>query len=184
MKSPTLLSIITTISFLSIHSYVALGSLTDGVYAIRSYQGSYLADIKAAPGDLVGYIRDPTAATSSLPHTQWIVVKNKVASNPNLFSIQNRHSSLFLSLDHSMDTKRNPYTNEEPVRVQQEPQDWYLDSTTTAGYYDIESPVMGHQEKAYAIKSPEGDEGEGGLTLQDVGALPSTHRGWLFEAVE
>lgn len=58
-----------------------------------------------------------------------------------------------------------------------------------AGYYDIESPVMGHQEKAYAIKSPddEGDSDQGenrGLTLKAVGELPSTHQGWLFEVVE
>ncbi|KAF9133732.1 hypothetical protein BGW39_009089 [Mortierella sp. 14UC] len=184
MKSSALLSILLIISFLAIHSSVALGRLTDGVYTIRSHEGSYLADNKATPGDLVEYVRDPTAAASSLPHAQWAVVQNKRASNPNMFSIQNRHSNLFLSLDHSMDARRNPYTNEEPVRLQKEPQDWYLDSVTTAGYYDIESPVMGHQEKAYAIKSPEDGEGEGRLTLQDVDALPSTHRGWLFEAVE
>jgi hypothetical protein len=89
-----------------------------------------------------------------------------------------------LSLDHSMDTRRNPYTNGEPIRMQKEFQDWYLDTTTTAGYYDIESPVMGHQERSYAIKSPESCSEEGGLTLQDVGTLPSTHQGWLFEAVK
>ncbi|KAG0270936.1 hypothetical protein BGZ95_001346 [Linnemannia exigua] len=187
MKCPTLLSIISTISILTILSSVALSRLTDGVYTIRSHQGSYLADNKTVPGDLVEYIRDIPASVSALPHAQWTVVQNKEASSSNLFSIRNRHSNLFLSLDHSMDTKRNPYRDDEPVRLQKEYQDWYLDSTETAGYYDIESPVMGHQEKAYAIKSPEGAEGERerrGLTLKDVVALPSTHRGWLFEAVK
>lgn len=186
MKYPTIFSIFSTISALAVLSSVTASRLTDGIYTIRSSQGSFLVDNKATPGDKVEFSRDTTVTTS--PIAQWTVVKNKAASNPNLFSIQNRQSSLYLSLDHSTDTRRNPYTNDEPVRMQKEYQDWYLDSTAAAGYYNIESPVMGHQEKAYAIKSPdEGDSDQGedrGLTLKAVGELPSTHQGWLFEAVE
>ncbi|KAF9148580.1 hypothetical protein BG015_009674 [Linnemannia schmuckeri] len=186
MKSSTIVAILSAISALSIHFCVAASRLTDGIYTIRSSQGSYLVDNKATPGDMVEFSR--STAVSSSPAAQWTVAQNKAASNPNLFSIQNRQSNLYLSLDHSMDTRRNPYTNDEPVKMQKERHDWYLDTTAVAGYYDIESPVMGHQEKAYAIKTP--DEGDAaqredrGLTLKAVGELPSTHQGWLFEAVE
>ncbi|KAG0282546.1 hypothetical protein BGZ97_008943, partial [Linnemannia gamsii] len=158
----------------TIHSCIAAGRLSDGVYTIRSQQGFYLVDNKSTPGELVN-LRSGSAASSS-PTAQWTVVQNKAASNPNLFSIQNLQSSLYLSLDHSSDTRRNPYTNDEPIRMQKEYQDWYLDTTTDAGYYNIESPVMGHQEKAYAIKSPdEGDVeqgGESGVSLKAVDELP------------
>ncbi|KAF9931679.1 hypothetical protein FBU30_009740 [Linnemannia zychae] len=73
--------------------------------------------------------------------------------------------------NHSMDAKYNPYRNDEPLRMQKEPQDWYLDSTSTTGYFEIESPVMGHQEKAYAIKTPD-----------DTPFTPTNSRGFVYGA--
>ncbi|KAG0289844.1 hypothetical protein BGZ96_006680 [Linnemannia gamsii] len=184
MKCPITLSILSTISVLATHSCVTAIHLFEGVYAIRSQQGFYLVDSKSTLGELANLSRESGASSS--PAAQWTVVRSK-ASNPNLFSIQNRQSNLYLSLDHSSDNIRNPYTNDEPIRMQKEYQDWYLDTTMTPGYYDIESPVMGHQEKSYAIKSPEGDVEQGnerGLSLKAVDELSPTHRGWLFEAVQ
>ncbi|KAG9061960.1 hypothetical protein KI688_006677 [Linnemannia hyalina] len=182
MKYPTILSILS----LAILTCVAASRLSNGKYTIRSSQGSYLVDNKATLGGLVEFSRDTTATSSR--SAQWTVVQNKTASNPNMFSIQNRKSNLFLSLDHSKDTGRNPYRNGEPVRMQQEYQVWFLDATETVGYYIIESPVMGHQEKAYAIKSPDEDdsdqEKDGRVTLKDVSKLSSTNQGWLFEVVK
>ncbi|KAG0204649.1 hypothetical protein BGX33_008370 [Mortierella sp. NVP41] len=190
MKYPAILSIFSTISALAlIHSSLA-ARIPDGVYTIKSHQGFILVDNMAIPGEYVTVSKNPSLATSL--SAQWSVVQNKAASNPNLISIQNRRSNLFLTVDHSTDTRRNPYMNDEPVRMQEERQDWYLDSAATEGYFDIESPVMGHGEKAYAIKSPDlreekekggAREGEVRLYLRDVGELPSTHLGWRFEAV-
>lgn len=185
MKCPITLSILSMISVLATNSCVIANHLSNGVYAIRSQQGFYLVDNKSIPGELVTFSRE--SAASSSPVAQWTVVQSK-ASNPNLFSIQNRQSNLYLSLDHSSDNRRNPYTNDEPIRMQREYQDWYLDTTTTPGYYDIESPVMGHQEKSYAIKSPDKSDveqgEERGLSLKAVDELPPAHRGWLFEAIQ